>query len=318
MRAVVFDGAVNYRPDHPDPVPAEGECLIRVHLAGICATDLQIIQGYMGFSGVLGHEMVGTVEAGPQKWIGKRVACEINFVCRKCDMCLAGLAMHCRDRGVMGILGRDGCFADLLAAPALNLHEVPDGVSDEEAVFVEPLAAAYQVPAQCPVDDRSRVTVLGAGRLGILVAQVLVVQGARPTVIGRNRAKLEICEKLGIQGIHLDDVVPRHDHDVVVECTGSPAGLPLALDLVRPRGTIVLKSTHAADAAVDLAPVVVNEVHVIGSRCGPFGEAINALSRKAIRVAPLISKTDPIERAEQAITAAASPKQLKVLLAINP
>jgi threonine dehydrogenase-like Zn-dependent dehydrogenase len=233
-------------------------------------------------------------------------------------MCMAGLAMHCRSRRVMGIVARDGCFADYVVAPEHNLHEIPDHVSDEEAVFVEPLAAAYQVPAQCRVDARSRVTVVGSGRLGILVAQVLAEQGARVTVIGRNKAKLEICEKLGIQGIHLDDLVPRHDHDVVVECTGSPAGLPLALELVRPRGTIVLKSTHAGAAEVDLAPLVVNEVNLVGSRCGPFGQAVNALARKAVRVAPLISRTFPIEQAEKALAAAAHPDQLKVLLAINP
>ena len=317
MRAVVFDNELSFRPSHPDPEPGEGECLIRVHLAGVCATDLQITRGYMGFRGVLGHEMVGTVEAGSKAWVNKRVACEINFVCRKCDMCLAGLATHCRSRGVMGIAARDGCFADYLVAPEHNLHEIPDQVSDEEAVFIEPLAAAYQVPAQCRIDARSRVTVVGSGRLGLLIAQVLTEQGARVTVVGRNRKKLEVCEKLGIQGIHLDDLVARQDHDVVVECTGSPAGLPLALELVRPRGTIVLKSTHAGAAEVDLAPLVINEVNLVGSRCGPFGEAVNALARKTVRVAPLMSKTFPIEDAEKAFAAAASPEHLKVILAIN-
>lgn len=317
MRAVVFDEGVSFRASHPNPEPGEGECLIRVHLAGVCSTDLQIIRGYMGFRGVLGHEMVGTVEAGSKAWLHKRVACEINFVCRECDMCLAGLAMHCRSRGVMGIVARDGCFADYLIAPEHNLHEIPEQVSDEEAVFIEPLAAAYQVPAQCRVDARSRVTVVGSGRLGLLIAQVLREKGARVTVVGRNRKKLEVCEKLGIQGIHLDDLVARQDHDVVVECTGSPAGLPLALALVRPRGTIVLKSTHAGAAEVDLAPLVINEVNLVGSRCGPFGEAVNALARKTVRVAPLLSKTFPIEEAEKAFAAAASPENLKVFLAIN-
>ena len=317
MRAVVFDEQLSFDAGYPDPALKDGECTIQVHLAGICATDLHITRGYMDYRGVLGHEMVGTVIAGPAAWNGKRVVGEINCVCRRCEMCLAGLSNHCRQRTVMGILGRDGCFADRVVLPPRNLHQVPDVVSDEEAVFVEPLAAAYQVLAQCTIDKRTRAGVVGPGRLGLLVAQVLKTTGCQLTVIGRNRTKLLLAEKKGIQSIHIDEVVPRKDYDVIVECTGSPEGLSLAMQLIRPRGTIVLKSTSADAGSVNLAPLVIDEVRLIGSRCGPFPEAINALARQAVDVRSLISKTYPIEAALEAFKAAASPQNVKVLLRID-
>ncbi len=314
MRAVVFDGALRFEPDRPDPRPDEGECVVRVHLAGICATDLHITRGYMDFQGVPGHEMVGTVVEGSTTWRGKRVVCEINCVCRKCDMCLAGLAKHCRHRTVMGIAGRDGCFADLVALPERNLHEVPEVVSDEEAVFAEPLAAAYQVLAQCSIDGRSKVCVVGPGRLGLLVAQAIKETGCRLTVVGRNPAKLLLCEKKGIQGIAVAELVPRQDHDIVVECTGDPEGLELAMQLVRPRGTIVLKSTCADPGRLNLAPIVIHEINLVGSRGGPFPEAINALARQAVEVRSMISRTFPIEDAVAAFEAAADSRNVKVLI----
>ncbi len=318
MRAVtVRNGNVALVRDHSEPEVRGGECLVRVRLAGICATDLHIINGYMNFSGVLGHEMVGTVVSGPSELRDKRVVCEINCVCRRCDMCSAGLANHCRNRTVIGIDRRDGCFADQIAVPQRNLHVVPDAVSDEEAVFVEPLAAAYQVIAQCPIESHTNVSVLGPGRLGLLVAQVLAHRGCKLTVVGRNPAKLEMCEKKGIQAIHVDDLVPRHDRDVVVECTGAPEGLAIAARLVRPRGTIVLKSTYANPEPLDLSPIVVNEVKVLGSRCGPFPEAINALARQAVDVRSMISKSFPVERAVDAFQAAQDPDNIKILLKIN-
>lgn len=322
MRAITFDGNLSYQDAYAHPVPGEGECLVRVHLAGICSTDLQITQGYMNHTGVLGHEMVGTVEVGSKDWQGKRVVAEINCVCRACDMCLAGLAHHCRKRTVIGIDGRDGCFADLIALPERNLHAVPDVISDEEAVFVEPLAAACQVLAQASIEPRMRVTVVGPGRLGLLVAQLLAATGCELTVVGRNREKLLHCEKKHIQGVHLDDLVSRQDRDVVVECTGSPEGLKLAMELVRPRGSIMLKSTFADDLCrqhpVNLASVVVNEVSIIGSRCGPFPEAINALARSAVDVRSMISRTYSLEEGLEAFAAARQPQHLKVLLKINP
>ncbi len=318
MRALVHERVVRFDRDFPDPVPAEGECLLEVHLAGICATDLEITRGYMGFRGVLGHEMVGTVIAGSSAWRGKRVVCEINCVCQKCDMCLSGLAAHCRKRTVIGIAGHDGCFADQVAVPERNLHLVPDSVSDEEAVFVEPLAAAFQVNKQCPIEPRMNVAVVGSGRLGLLVAQVLAGTGCTLEVFGRNKKTLLLCEKKGIMSRSTDGAFARHTRDVVVECSGAPGGLDLALELVRPRGTVVLKSTYAGGASLNLAPAVVGEVKIVGSRCGPFPEAIQALVRKQIDVLPMLSKTFPIERGLEALDAAADPEHVKILLKINP
>ena len=318
MRAVVFERTLAFHEDYPDPRPGENECLVRVHLAGICSTDLQLTEGYMSFRGVLGHEMVGTVVSGPAAWRDKRVACEINCVCRTCDMCQAGLASHCRKRTVLGIDGRDGCFADLVAVPQRNFHLVPDTISDEEAVFIEPLAAAYQVLAQCPIDEHMTAMVLGSGRLGLLVAQVLRDTKCKLTVVGRNPGKLLRCEKKGIQTIHLNELIPRNDQDVVVDCTGSADGLKLAMELVRPRGTIILKTTCVDPGQVNLAPLVIDEVRLLGSRCGPFPEAINALARQAVEVRSMISRTYPISEAAAAFHAAGQSENLKILLKVNP
>jgi len=318
MRAIIFDGQLKYDPEHPEPAAQPGECLVRVHLAGICATDHHIIRGYMNFTGVLGHEMVGTVANGSPRRRGKRVVCEINCVCGRCDMCHAGLANHCRRRTVMGIADRDGCFADLVAVPERNLHELPDVITDEEAVFIEPLAAAYQVIKQVPVEPRMSVAVVGSGRLGLLAAQVLARTGCKLEVFGRNPHTLLFCEKKGIRSTPASEMVAKNDRDVVVECSGSPQGLEIALALVRPRGTIVLKSTHADDAAIDLAPAVVNEVTVVGSRCGPFPDAIQALARRDIDVSSMVARTFKIERGLEAFEASADRSNIKVLLRINP
>ena len=316
---------------------------MRVHLAGICSTDLQIVKGYMGFTGILGHEFVGTVEEGPDTWKGKRVVGEINCVCRTCHMCTAGLSNHCPNRTVIGIDGRNGCFADRLAIPAANLHEVPENLHDEQAVFAEPLAAAFQVLSQCHIDSRMQVALVGPGRLGLLVAQVLHEQGCRLRVYGRNQDKLQRCEKKGIQATHVDDIREFGAYDVVVDCSGSPSGLRLSLSLVRPRGTLVLKSTYAdtaifekprrdaaldsrpdspaapqnsdsAEATVNLALAVINEITIVGSRCGPFPEAIHALSRESVEVRSLITRTFPLDQALDAFTAAADRRHVKVLL----
>ena len=318
MRAILFDKSVTYVASHPDAEPREGECVVKVHLAGICATDLEIIKGYMGFAGILGHEFVGTVESGSHSWQGRRVVGEINCACRSCDMCHAGLAGHCRNRTVLGISGHDGCFADYVTVPEINLHEVPESISDEEAVFVEPLAAAYQVIKQCPIESRARVAVIGTGRLGLLVAQVLAATGCRLLAVGRNPATLLFCEKKRIQAVSTDQLVVRQDRDVVVECTGSPEGLGIALQMVRPRGVLVLKSTLANPGRLNLAPVVINEIEVLGSRCGPFADAIDALARKEIDVSSMVSRTFRIEDGVEAMAAAGEPENIKVLLKINP
>jgi len=318
MRALVFDQTLAFRPRQAEPSQADGDTLVRVRQAGICATDLEIAGGYMNFSGVLGHEFVGVVEHSPDKnLIGQRVAGEINVVCGRCDLCLSGLASHCRNRTVLGILHHDGAFADYLRLPAANLHALPDTVDNDAAVFIEPLSAAFQVQKQIALDGRKWVTVLGDGRLGLLVAQVLRNAGCPVRVIGKHPEKLALCEKWQIRSRPLADISPRHDQDVVVECTGSADGLELALQMVRPRGTVVLKTTVAKPKPINLAPVVIDEINIIGSRCGPFRQAIGALSQKQIDVASLIHRRMKIEQGLQAIELAGRPGVLKVILTME-
>ena len=317
MRALVFDGSVSFHPRHADPPAAAGDSLLRVRLAGICATDLEITKGYMGFRGILGHEFVAdVVHSADRELIGKRVVGEINVVCGRCDLCLSGLSSHCRNRSVLGILNHDGAFADHVRLPAANLHVVPASVDDDAATFVEPLAAAFQVLKQVNFDGRKWVTVLGDGRLGLLVAQVLRDAGCQVRVIGKHPQKLALCEKWSIRSRPVDEILPRHDQDVVVDCTGSAAGFELALQMVRPRGTVVLKTTAAAGKPLNLAPLVVDEINVVGSRCGPFREAIRALAEKRIDVASLIHRRMKLEQGAEAIELAAKPGVLKVLLTI--
>jgi len=315
MRALVFDNALAFRPRHPEPPASSGDTLLRVRQAGICATDLEITKGYMGFRGVLGHEFVADVVQSPDRdLVGRRVAGEINVVCGRCDLCLSGLSAHCRNRTVLGILNRDGAFAEFVRLPAVNLHPIPDSVDDDAATFIEPLAAAFQVLKQIKLDGRKWVTVLGDGRLGLLVAQVLRDANCQVRVIGKHPVKLALCEKWSIRSRPLADIVPRHDQDVVVDCTGSAAGLETAVQMVRPRGTVVLKTTAAAGAPLNLAPVVIDEINVVGSRCGPFREAIRALAEKRIDVASLIHRRMKLEQGVEAMELAARPGVLKVIL----
>ena len=303
--------------DRPAPSPTTGEVLIRVRLAGICATDLELALGYMDFHGVPGHEFVGTVASGSADLKDKRVVAEINCVCSKCDLCRRGLPTHCRNRTVLGIAGRDGAFADYLTVPAANCHVVPEGVTDAQAVFVEPLAAAVQVVRQHAVEPETRVAVLGTGRLGILIAQVLALEDCSLEVIGRNPHTLALCRQLDLPETHVDEIIPIADRDLVVECTGSPDGLRLALELVRPRGTIVLKSTYAGSWEIDLAPIVIHEIHLAGNRCGPFPDALQLLAEHKIQVDPLVSRVEPLQRGVEAFAAAADPQNVKILLQAN-
>ena len=318
MRALVFDKTLSVQPRHPDPPASGGDTLIRVRQAGICATDLEIVKGYMGFTGVLGHEFVGEVVSSPDKdLVGQRVCGEINVVCGRCDLCLSGLSTHCRNRTVLGILNHDGAFAEFVRLPAINLHVLPKSVDDDQAVFVEPLAAAFQVLKQVQIDSRKWVTVLGDGRLGLLVAQVLRDVGCAVRVIGKHQQKLAMCEKWSIRSRPLADITPRHDQDVVVDCTGSAAGLELALAMVRPRGTVVLKSTVASGKPMNLAPVVIDEINIVGSRCGPFREAIRALAEKRIDVASLIHRRMKLDQGLEAMDLAGRPGVLKVILTME-
>jgi threonine dehydrogenase-like Zn-dependent dehydrogenase len=323
MRALVFDQSLSYRPRHPDPQPSTGDSLLKVRRAGICSTDLEIAQGYMDFHGVLGHEFVADVVQSPDRaLVGKRVAGEINIVCGRCDMCLSGLSGHCRHRQVLGIVNQDGAFADFVRLPAVNLHVLPDSIDDDQAVFIEPLAAACQVVKQLGVSrsapgERRWVTVLGDGRLGMLVAQVLRNSGLPVRVIGKHPEKLALCEKWSIRSRPLTEIVPRHDQDVVVDCTGSPEGLELALQMVRPRGTIILKTTIAVPKPIQLAPIVIDEVTVMGSRCGPFRQAIQQLAEKQVDVASLIHRRMKIEQGVEAMHVAARPGVFKVILTME-
>ena len=313
MRACVFDGrAVRVDSAFPDPSPAAGEVRIRLCLAGICRTDLEIVKGYMGFAGILGHEFVGTALEGRHE--GRRVVGEINCVCGSCDMCAAGLPTHCRRRTVLGIDGRDGAFAEYLTLPEANLHAVPDDVSDRQAVFAEPLAAAIQIGRQVNLRPGQKIVVLGDGRLGQLAAQVLAAWGLRPTVVGRAPAKLAILRSLGIGTLAADQARPAKDADVVVECTGAAEGLAMALAFARPRGTIILKSTVADTAGLNLAPLVVDEITVVGSRCGPMADAVAMLARGEVTVEPLITGQYALDDAPEALAAAAQPDAIKVVM----
>jgi alcohol dehydrogenase len=319
MRALVFDTSLALDPRRPEPKRDEGDCLIKVRQAGICATDLEITRGYMGFKGILGHEFVGEVVESPsaRQWIGKRVVGEINVVCGRCDLCLSGLSNHCRNRTVLGILKRDGAFADFVRLPVINLHEIPAAVEDDAAVFVEPLAAAFQVLKQVKLDGKKWVTVLGDGRLGLLCAQVLRNAGCPVRVIGRHPEKMRLCDQWGIRSRAAADISPRHDQEVVVDCTGSASGLEMAMQLVRPRGTIVLKSTVADGKALNLAPIVIDEINVVGSRCGPFREAIKALTEKSVDVTSMIHRRMKLEQGVEAMELAAKPGVLKVILTMD-
>ncbi|HJR58309.1 MAG TPA: alcohol dehydrogenase catalytic domain-containing protein [Vicinamibacterales bacterium] len=313
MRALVLDhDGVRLRTDRPHPMPAAGEVLVRVVRAGICATDLQLIRGYKGFRGVLGHEFVGVALGGAFE--GRRVVGEINCSCVTCVTCLAGRAGHCPKRTVIGILNHDGAFADLIAVPERNLHAVPETVDTDAAVFTEPLAAAFQIPAQISISRDDRVVVLGDGRLGNLCAQVLAGFSDHVLVIGRHPRKLALLDARGIETQVGNQDANQAAADIVVDCTGSPTGLTTALDLVRPRGTIVLKTTIAGTQTLSLAQVVVDEVTIVGSRCGPFDRALDALASGRVDVKPLISDRFDLTAGVQALQRAGEPGILKVLL----
>jgi len=313
MRALLWDGSAVGLVDRPEPT-ADGEMVVvRVHLAGVCNTDLELIKGYMGFRGVLGHEFVGTVIDGPAAWRGRRVVGEINFACGRCRTCAAGLPRHCPTRRVMGILDADGAFAECVAVPAANLHAVPDRVPDETAVFTEPLAAAFEILAQVRVEPGLAAVVLGDGKLGQLAAQVLAQAGARVLAVGKHDDKLALLRARGIETVALD-AWRRERVPLVVEATGTADGFALAAAATAPRGTLVLKSTVAERAALALAPIVVDEISVVGSRCGPFEPALHALADGRVDVRPLIAARHALRDGVAALQHAARPGVLKVLI----
>jgi threonine dehydrogenase-like Zn-dependent dehydrogenase len=316
MRALVLEGnALTQRSDYQSPAPRDGEVLVRVLRAGVCETDLQLIRGYMGFSGVLGHEFVGVAESG--SFTGQRVVGEINCSCWTCPTCNAGAPSHCPNRTVLGILNHDGAFADYIAVPQRNLHVVPDDMATDVAVFTEPVAAAFQIPAQMTIHRHDRIVVLGDGRLGNLCAQVLAHLSKDVIVVGKHEEKLALVKKRGITTALLSAFPAKRDADIVVDCTGSPTGLPAALTLVSPRGTIVLKTTVAGEQTLALAPVVIDEVTILGSRCGPFDRALTALDAGEVDVLPMIAARYDLSDGLAAIEHARSKPVLKVLLDVQ-
>lgn len=313
MRAIALEGGRARLVSRPDPHPGPDEAVVRVSLAGVCRTDLELVRGYMDFAGVLGHEFVGTVEDGPPEWRGQRVVGEINFACGRCAACARGLRRHCPHRRVMGILRADGAFAERVCVPVANLHRVPDAVPDARAVFAEPVAAAFEILEQVPLPPGVRALVLGDGKLGLLAAQVLASSGADVTVLGHHPGKLALLAQRGI-GTATAEAWRGTRAPLVVEATGSVAGFRRAVELVEPRGTLVLKSTVAAREALDLAPLVIDEITVVGSRCGPFPPALAALEDGRVAVDGMVSARVPLADGVQALERAARPGVLKVLI----
>jgi threonine dehydrogenase-like Zn-dependent dehydrogenase len=331
LKALVFKNGLRYQTDYPIPVPKDDEALIRVTHAGICNTDLEIIKGYMGFQGIPGHEFVGIVEkCGEANLTGKRVVGEINVGCGECDFCKNRMRNHCAGRSVLGILNRDGAFAEYITLPVENLHEVPDSVTNEEAVFTEPLAAAFEILQQISVKPSDKVCVLGDGKLGLLVGQVLATTKCDLVVMGKHKEKLNILKEMGINteivsadtvGVRYAVPIPKDAQggkfDIVVDCTGSPSGIEKALWIVKPRGTIVLKTTVADNIPLDINQFVIREITLVGSRCGPFPPAIRAIEKKQIDLLPLVSGRLSLNRGVEAFQLASKKGVLKVILEIH-
>lgn len=315
MRAVVFDGKLTLKKNQPVPKLVPGWVLIRVHLAGICKTDLEIQKGYMAFNGGLGHEFVGTVEESEDSWwTGKRVVGEINAACGQCDICDIGLGRHCPNRITLGILGLDGCMADYCTLPVNNLREVPPEILNGRAVFIEPLSAACEILEQLKPGRQERAVILGDGRLGILCAWVLSTVLPDVTLVGHHSNKLKLADWRHLKTTEIVDKI-EPGADIVVEATGSPDGINKAMELCRPRGTIVLKSTVAAHADLNLAPVVINELSIVGSRCGQFKDGLKMLETYPdMPIERLVTERYHIEDALSAFERATQPDSLKVLL----
>ena len=317
MRAIEFDRTVIIHDNYPVPEPQPGEALIKIDLAGICNTDLEIIKGYMGFSGILGHEFVGhviKVNGDRQDLIGRRVVGEINCSCRVCEYCQKGFYTHCPNRSTLGIFNRNGCFADYITLPINNLHIISDSVADEEAVFAEPVAAAYEILEQVNIKPDDKVLILGDGKLGLLVSLVLNQTGVDVMLAGKHEDKLCKVKTQGVKTILLNDLEISKQYDVVIEATGSAGGFELALSLLKPRGILVLKSTVAANKEINLAPVVIDEITVVGSRCGPFKPAVEALDKKLFDVKPLISGIYNFANSKVALELSKTKGCLKVII----
>jgi threonine dehydrogenase-like Zn-dependent dehydrogenase len=316
LKALVFVEKKPVLKQVPKSVRSEGEALVRVLMAGICRTDVEICKGYMDFQGIPGHEFVGMVEDCDNTGLkGKRVVGEINAGCGICEFCRRGLERHCPNRTVLGILGRDGAMAEYLTLPEDNLLAVPANLSDEQAVFTEPIAAALEIPDQVKVGPGSRVLVIGDGKLGLLITMVLRLTGCGPVLVGKHPEKLAYFSRLGGEIRELGEFAKSPDlFDLVVEASGSPSGWELAVSRVKPRGTLVLKSTYHGKLDFNPAPLVINEVTVIGSRCGLFAPALRLMADGLIDPTPFISGVLPIEQAAEAFARARDRDTLKILI----
>lgn len=321
MKAIVFNDKDGLHLDnnYKKPIPQKGEALIKVTLAGICNTDYEITKGYMGYNGILGHEFIGTVEEindEDKSLLGKRVTAEISYGCNnpECEWCAVKNYRHCPDRHTLGIWRKDGCFAEYVTMPLNVLFEIPENVEDEQAVFVEPLAAACEITEQLHIQPIQRVVVLGDGKLGLTTALTLSAQGLDVILIGKHQNKLDIAKNQGVKTQLLQDTKIENIYDVVVEATGSVSGFETSLSLVKPRGVLVLKSTIATGKELNLAPIVINEITVLGSRCGQFPPALNLLAKHRIDFKPFISAVYSIDDAIEAFEANKSKETLKVLI----
>ena len=321
MKAIVFDKELKLDTNYPKPIPQKGEALIRVTLAGICNTDYEITKGYMGYVGVLGHEFVGIVEdvnSEDKSWIGKRVVAEISWGCDdpNCEWCAKKNYRHCPNRHTIGIWKKDGCMAEYLTVPTNILFEVPENVTDEQAVFVEPLAAACEITEQLHIEPTAKVLVLGDGKLGLTTALTLNALNLDVLLVGKHENKLDIAKAQGVKTQLLNEFTPEKIYDVVVEATGTASGFETSMSLTKPRGVLVLKSTVASGKELNLAPIVIDEITVLGSRCGQFGPALRLLEKEKIDFSPFISKTYSIDDALEAFEANKLKDTLKILIKI--
>ena len=315
MRALWLENNKISLPDIPQP-RSPNEALIKIRKAGICSTDLELVKGYYPYTGILGHEFVGeVVEAEDASWIGERVVGEINVVCNECEQCLNERPTHCENRTVLGIINRDGTFAEFTNLPMANLHRVPASVPDEMAVFTEPLAAALEIQQQIQINPSDRVLLVGAGRLGQLIAQTLALTGCDLRVVARHKHQQDLLKARGIMTISEEEIKPWR-WDVVVEATGSPSGFALAKRAIRPRGILVLKSTYQGEMSINFSSVVVDEINIIVSRCGPFEPALHLMESKQVDPTVLIAAEFKLKDALKAFEHAAEPGVLKVLIEV--
>lgn len=322
MKAIVFDKELKLDKNYAKPLPKEGEALIRVELAGICNTDYEITKGYMGYVGILGHEFVGVVEdvnGADKHWIGKRVVAEISYGCDdpNCEWCAKKNYRHCPNRHTLGIWKKDGCFAEYVTMPTKVLFEVPQNVPNEQAVFVEPLAAACEITEQLHIEPTQKIVVLGDGKLGLTTALALNAQNLDVLLVGKHQNKLDIAKAQGVETKLLLDFKLEKKYDVVVEATGTASGFETSIALTKPRGVLVLKSTVATGKELNLAPIVIDEITVLGSRCGQFAPALRMLKNNRINFTPFITKTYSIDEALEAFEANKAKESLKILIKIS-